>query len=519
MHGTVFASYSTMRFYKKILMILGVCAAGLILIHLTSLRPEKTGGGTVARTPAAPAISSLQMPAALPSEKIADRPVELIQGGEPQEVLWNSRTPAARRARQISLNPAWMQSDAMLHVGDRIALKLFDDAVFTAEVMRVTAYPNGAVGLTAKLQDGARGTVYLSYSDGMLSASLEVIGGADFAIVWRDGKQYALEVDRAASDLLKDAPAMVPPSARTAASAPAVFDPGEPVALADTLGDQATNAVVVNVMIVYSQAAQSWAAGNGGINSVIASAMERANEAHGNSDTRVVLNLVHSEQVTYTESGSVSTDLTRLRQTSDGFMDGVHALRDQYGADLICLLLDIDDTGGLGYTLTTETGDREYGFCLARVQQTSWSYTVVHEWGHNMGCSHSKTQVDSPWEPEDLYSYSAGWQWDDTLAQSTWPYTQRGYCTIMTYEDFDAVSGQDYERVPYFSNPSINYIGASTNATGNAADGDNARTIRNTRYAIADYRIDPLPVTQFPYSNSFEYGFIDWAYDGGTSLW
>jgi hypothetical protein len=61
----------------------------------------------------------------------------------------------------------------------------------------------------------------------------------------------------------------------------------------------------------------------------------------------------------------------------------------------------------------------------------------------------------------------------------------------MTYEDFDHDGKDEYERVAHFSNPAVDYISGSTNATGDAADGDNARTIREMRAVLAAYRKAP----------------------------
>jgi hypothetical protein len=103
-----------------------------------------------------------------------------------------------------------------------------------------------------------------------------------------------------------------------------------------------------------------------------------------------------------------------------------------------------------------------------------------------MGCSHSKTQENYPWDANDFLSYSAGWQWTDTK-----PTSDVGYCTIMTYEGFGY--GLTYERVAYFSNPDITYTGDSTNPTGDADDGDNARTIREMKLIYEAYRESVIP--------------------------
>ncbi len=63
----------------------------------------------------------------------------------------------------------------------------------------------------------------------------------------------------------------------------------------------------------------------------------------------------------------------------------------------------------------------------------------------------------------------------------------------MTYEGFGG--GLSYHRVAHFSNPSINYVGNSSNPTGHAQDGDNARTMREMRSVLAGYRAAVVPPT------------------------
>jgi hypothetical protein len=217
-------------------------------------------------------------------------------------------------------------------------------------------------------------------------------------------------------------------------------------------------------MIVYTPAAASWAEGSGGINNVISQAIQKSKNAHANSGTGVDINLVHSAQINYTEAGS-GTDLNRLT-FSDGYMDEVLTWRDTYGADLVCILTYTSDTGGLGWLYN---GSSTYGMCLSRVQQTSWTYTLVHEFGHNMGCGHRADQATQP--GPGYYSYSSGWHWTGSSGSK--------HASVMSYED------GGYYRVAHFSNPSISYDGV---ATGNATTGDNARSMRNIKPNIAAFR-------------------------------
>ncbi len=164
---------------------------------------------------------------------------------------------------------------------------------------------------------------------------------------------------------------------------------------------------IIDFMVVYTPAAMAWAGGSAGINVVIAQAMSRAQASMDNSGIPITFRLIHSAQVTYTESGTSLTDLDRLQRTSDGHMDEVHTWRTQYGADIVSLLTTANDTGGLGYLLNSTSGWPTYAFNLTRVQQAASSYTLVHEAGHNMGAHHHKGQTTQP--GPGLYNYSAGW--------------------------------------------------------------------------------------------------------------
>ncbi len=474
--------------------VLAVCAAGLVFLTLRSARdvsPSQVvpvpafGVAESVQNQAAPTSVSAPVAsyASLSASPVATVKKSLITGGAATDIPWTSRTPAALRVRRISPDEKMMAPEPVLTKGDFIELALFDDAILEAEISNVTRYINGAVGLTAHLRNGREGTLFLSYCDGQMRASVQVMGGNSFYVKYNPETRthYAVEVDREKSIVLEGAEPLVPPVKDSVADAPAMFVAAAPLAMADV----PAGSTVVDVMIVYTPAAQAVEGGLAGINNNIVLAMQKANEAHTNSDTKVYLNLIHSAEVNYFESGTnFSLDLSRLTAASDGHLDEVHTWRDQYGADLVCLFESNSVSGGLGYLLTSVSGNAAEAFCLARVQQTDWTYTVVHEWGHNMGCGHSKSQNLEP--GPGLYSYSAGWLWYE---KPTPPY---GHCTVMTYEDVNNDKSQDYIRVAYFSNPTNYYSnGTVTNATGHAADGDNARTIRETRTVIAAYRKAP----------------------------
>ncbi|HSN23757.1 MAG TPA: NHL repeat-containing protein, partial [Methylomicrobium sp.] len=155
-------------------------------------------------------------------------------------------------------------------------------------------------------------------------------------------------------------------------------------------------------------------------------------------------------------------------------------MRKAYGADLVSMFVSELETGcfGRGYGLGAEdmpNGISNLAFSVVKIQNAADAprYSFIHELGHNMGAGHHKEQNVE--HGPQVYTYSAGWRW---VGSDT-----NRYCSVMSYtEGFS--DGQTYARVPYFSNPSISHLGA---ATGSAVDGDNARTIRETKHLTATY--------------------------------
>ena len=378
---------------------------------------------------------------------------------------------AAIRTRKVTLLPLAAKSDGLTK-NDTLLLSLFPSADYTATIDRATTDVNGTVTVRGRIEGFPLGYIILSTHKGQSLVTINIPElGKQYAIQYDVLAQshYLIEVDPAKIDQLEGGPSLTPPPPEKTETEilpdPITWDQG--------INDPAT----INAMIVYTPAAKAWADTNGGgINNVIAQAMAKAQLVLDNSNTLVTIQLAHAQEVTYTESGASSTDLNRLTATSDGYLDEVHSLRDTYGADLVAMFTEVNDTGGLGWLLNSTSGSPTYAFCINRVQQVGWTYTQIHEMGHNMGLHHHKEQNFQP--GPGLYSYSAGWRWTGTDSNR--------YCSVMTYESGTYFAdGLDHTRVAYFSNPDIPYMNV---ATGHIDDGDNARNVREIKHVIAAYR-------------------------------
>jgi len=64
------------------------------------------------------------------------------------------------------------------------------------------------------------------------------------------------------------------------------------------------------------------------------------NQAYADRGVRIVLRLVQMEQIDYTDTGDNSGALNELTDGSGPF-EGVESLRQQFGADLVCLIRPI----------------------------------------------------------------------------------------------------------------------------------------------------------------------------------
>ena len=244
--------------------------------------------------------------------------------------------------------------------------------------------------------------------------------------------------------------------------------------------DEAT----ISVMVVYTPNAEVWALQNSsGIENVVSQAMGLAQEAMDNSDVGITLDLVYAGAVDYIESNNSFQNLQRLTSTSDGYMEEVHDLRDEYGADLVALFTRTSDVGGVAWVLNSPTGRPSLGFSVSRVQSAANSFVHAHELGHNMGNMHSRNQQNNAAGASGgLFEYSTGWRWAGTDGT--------GYASVMTYTEGD-------QRAPLFSNPDIDWGGNPSGAyTGVHAPADNARSMREIKHVVAAYRNPPIEAPQ-----------------------
>ncbi|KAL0248999.1 hypothetical protein GEMRC1_004233 [Eukaryota sp. GEM-RC1] len=246
----------------------------------------------------------------------------------------------------------------------------------------------------------------------------------------------------------------------------------------------------IDLLIVYTPAARTWANNNGGLNNILAISVSNTMDSLEDSGVTGSVNLVHYQEVAYSESGNMCTDLERVTfhraydpfgweaRSGGYFMEEVHDIRSRYSADLVALWTHdtTSSSAGVAWLLTTTQGFPFFSFSVTSVQYATRTDVFTHELGHNLGLGHSIEQNFQP--GPGIFAYSAGWRWE--TSGSNW------YNSIMSYSHgsfFD--NGRTSTGVPVFSNPQLTHGGV---ATGDEEEGDAVRSLGITIPVVARYR-------------------------------
>jgi len=402
--------------------------------------------------------------------------------------------------KYISINDELMEAGA-LTAGSNINFEL-DGVVQEFSIVRAQSYVEGTYSVSARGGRSGRDRLLVTFEDDRMVGSVITPWDRELYYIRYDGERaqtYISAIDPSKLEhpecgveghefhaLLPDVGEIHKKSNRSD------FSPNMS-AMASTL----TDIITIDLMIVYTDFAEEWAdnSGFGSINAVIAESMNISQNALDNSDVFIELRLVHVYKTDYDETeidpeDGGSTHLKRITASSDnnpwgedynGYMEEVHELRDEYGADLVAFYANQTGTGGLGWLLISPSGSHRYGFTLNDIRWVGSHHILIHEIGHNMGNHHARGQIGSPaGDRGGLFEYSTGHRWEGSTGN---------YTTVMGYTE------ETYVRIPHFSNPDVMWEGDPTGTySGQYGPSDNARSMREIKAVIANYRptmVDP----------------------------
>lgn len=384
----------------------------------------------------------------------------------------DSTAPRVVRSAEVTADPAAIR-DA-LRAGEReFRIPLFDGRILRAVVKRVHALDADGAAVHAALEGERLGKLTFVVRGEVFLASMQLPGLGSFEVCPVGDALVLRQLDfggHSESFCASHSPAeLLPGTERGGAACPFRQSP--------LAGYSCDDGSTVDLMVVYTAAARDAAGGTPQIEAAIDLSVAIANDALLDSDVDVQIRVVRKALIDYAETGNYNIDLPRLTETSDGYLDSVHADRDVYGADLVSLWVSTLNAGGAAFQLFAlgTDDDGRYGFSVIRQDYASTDL-VAHELGHNFACQHDRPNAPNA----GFFNYSYG-------------YREPGgaWRTTMAYPPSDSIFA--------FSNPDLTYNGPLGNPGPTGVPGDdpltscnNALTIRNTAWTLANFRPSTL---------------------------
>ncbi len=372
----------------------------------------------------------------------------------------SSGTVLRSRAVQVDLSQLQQSNGLPVSPGVELTLNLFTNETYTAQVDRVESHISGGFSLVGTLKGLPQSQVMIAVHGDQVMATVVATGLLCQIRPMQDGVHGVLDLNPSAFPPGAD-PIVVPPV------------PG-PVPMQDNIPD---DGALLDVLVVYTPAARQGAGSTTAMQALIDLAETETNTAFSNSGINPRIRVVHTAEVQYSETGfSYSGALNNLR---DGDVPEALPLREQYGADLVVMLVEGDSSlCGIAFFMgTVSSSFASSAVSVTRRSCATGNFTFGHEIGHNMGARHHREA-----DPNDgPFTFNHGFA-DASNNFRTVMATTAGACSSCP-------------RINYWSNPDVTFSGNPTGIVeGDPNAADNRKTLNQTATTVAAFREHALPI-------------------------
>lgn len=371
-------------------------------------------------------------------------------------------------------------------LGERVTLNLFEGTTLVAVRDETYANPSGSYTWIGHIADIPLSQATFVVQGNTLYGAIQAPGVGEFAVQPLDGTNHLIQQADAQTILPEDDTHIAETGQEAHQGEALQADQATQTAAmqAALAGSTADNGSLIDVAVVYSD----------DVNDANAQSFAElftayTNQAYKNSGVNQRVWLVDVERFVYDETGNLNTDLGNITSNNN---PNVAAYRNQYHADLVMFFVNNDGSNsnscsGLAWLQTNVTlGFAGNGFGVMKACFFG-AGIFAHELGHNMGSRHD-WYMDAGTTP---FTYAHGYV--DT--------TNR-FRTIMAYNNRCSALGFSCTTIPYFSNPTVTYNGATTGVAGGTStacaannanpavncDADERRTFNETAANTAAFR-------------------------------
>ncbi len=475
----------------------------------------QTVAGVQSPRPAAPADGVERAPVSPgPTVTPAERPLFSFASPRDAAELTAEQPVPAREVHYVEIDHALVagKRSPFWERSGRVLLPLPEGGQLVVRVAASEMMAPGRFTSTGEVEGAIGSRVVMAYNQGFLTASIETL---DRTFVLRPATERLtqfFEVDPAQVGScggglppVVDASVLARAAARKqAASLPVTAASvrsengaagGEPMPVAGAAEGQAQ--AEVHVLMAFTQSVKSSLSASArlaAMQSECDAAIGKVNAAFASSEITARVRLVKVVQTQYDESLSAGQSvlddaLTALQKPADGKMDELHGLRDTVGADVVCLIVNRETSGGtigLGYIMDSPSVvdgsfpayNEQYAFAAVQYNMVAGTEVVAHELGHVFGCAHARGDPGAG--DGGAFSYSYGHRF--------WGKDGRQYRDIMAYDPGT--------RIGQFSNPNVLAPAPVSTATGvslgSADEANAALTIEKTAFELAAYRLQKV---------------------------